>query len=117
MQVKALVELITSLMCIMPSTSRPRSTVATANHFQEMMRAMVDAGVRKALLQVLRGLDTNHPKVEDPLTKPCRGLHIRAPQAARAGIWRELQKITSPDPCKPRKTQDPSTLHTFKAYC
>lgn len=58
MQIKALVELITSLMCIAPS----RGAGASFSHFQEMMRAMLDAGVLKALLQVLRGLDVNHPK-------------------------------------------------------
>ena len=68
-QVKALVELITSLMCITPSSSGPRSPAASAND-QEMMRAMVEAGVRKALLQVLRGLDTDHPKAgaSSPIT-------------------------------------------------
>jgi len=62
LQVKALVELVTSLMC----TSRPssgRQAPTLPSNFQDMMRDMVDAGVRKALLQVLRGLDVNHPKV------------------------------------------------------
>ena len=57
-------ELITSLMCINPGNTAPRAGGPnTASHFQEMMRAMVDAGVRKALLEVLKGLDVNHPKV------------------------------------------------------
>jgi hypothetical protein len=64
-QVKALVELVTSLMCTSrPSSGRQAPTVPS--NFQEMMRDMVDAGVRKALLQVLRGLDVNHPKAPSP---------------------------------------------------
>jgi len=62
-QVKALVELVTSLMCTSrPSGGRQAPTPLPSN-FHEMMRNMVDAGVRRALLQVLRGLDLNHPKV------------------------------------------------------
>lgn len=61
-QVKALVELVTSLMCITPSKS-VAAMPGSKDHVQEMIREMVDAGVRRALLDVLRGLDFNHPQV------------------------------------------------------
>lgn len=62
LQVKALVELVTSLMCITPSRS-VASGGGGKDHVQEMIQEMVDAGVRRALLDVLRGLDFNHPQV------------------------------------------------------
>ena len=63
MQIKALVELVMSLMCITPNKAAPAST-GGRDHVQEMIKEMVDAGVRKALLDVLRGLDFNHPQVD-----------------------------------------------------
>ena len=63
-------ELLTSLMCTSrPSGGRQPPTPLPSN-FHEMMRSMVDAGVRRALLQVLRGLDLNHPKVRIPPVSP-----------------------------------------------
>ncbi len=53
-----------SLMCITPSKAAPAST-SGRDHVQEMIKEMVDAGVRKALLDVLRGLDFNHPQVSN----------------------------------------------------
>ena len=55
-------ELVTSLMCIEPS-KRVTNASGTMDREQELIKEMVDAGVRKALLDVLRNLDFNHPQV------------------------------------------------------
>ena len=55
-------ELVTSLMCITPSKAA-LANPGSKDNMQEMIKEMVEAGVRKALLDVLRGLDFNHPQV------------------------------------------------------
>ena len=91
---KALVELLTSLMCTSrPSGGRQPPTPLPSN-FHEMMRSMVDAGVRRALLQVLRGLDLNHPKVCTP--------------PVLASLLRRLYPLTLPQPKEAFMMQDAS---------
>ncbi len=77
MQVKAFVELVSSLLSASISNPSSQDGASPPGLAGEMLRVMKEAGVLKGLTNALKLVDTDHPQVD---WKPCAKLAVPAQQ-------------------------------------